>query len=98
MMILAGLFVVLTGVYAGFAMSYCKSVPFWNTGLLPIVFLLMGVADGLALVAGVGRVTGGLDLGGIESASRVALIVNAILILTYLINASYQSRVRRSCR
>ncbi len=93
MMILAGLFVVLTGVYAGFAMSFCKSVPFWNTGLLPIVFLLMGVADGLALVAGVGRVTGGLDLGGIESASRVALIVNAILILTYLINASYQSRV-----
>ncbi len=92
MMILAGIFVVMTGVYAGFAMSYCKSVPFWNTGLLPIVFLIMGIADGLALVTGVGRVTGGLNTNGIESASRIVLIVNAVLIMTYLINASYQSR------
>jgi len=92
MMILAGIFVVMTGVYAGFAMSYCKSVPFWNTGLLPIVFLIMGIADGLALVTGVGRVTGGLNTNSIESASRIVLIVNAVLIMTYLINASYQSR------
>ena len=92
MMILAGIFVVMTGVYAGFAMSYCKSVPFWNTCLLPIVFLIMGIADGLALVTGVGRVTGGLNTNSIESASRIVLIVNAVLIITYLINASYQSR------
>ena len=52
--IIAGVFIVLTGVYCGFAMSYCKSVPFWNTGLLPIVFVIMGVADGLALTMGVG--------------------------------------------
>ena len=53
-MVLAGVFCVMTAVYCGFAMSYCKSVPFWNTGLLPIVFLLMGVADGLALDHGRG--------------------------------------------
>lgn len=91
MMILSGIFIVLTGVYAGFAMSYCKSVPFWNTGLLPMVFLIMGVADGLALVTGVGRVTGGINAASVESATRVVLIVNSLLILTYLINARYQS-------
>ncbi len=53
-MILAGVFCVITAVYCGFAMSYCKSVPFWNTGLLPFVFLIMGVADGLALDHGRG--------------------------------------------
>ena len=90
-MVLAGIFIVLTAVYCGFAMSFCKSVPFWNTGLLPVIFLIMGVADGLALVIGVGLVTGGIDTGAIESVSRIALIVNAVLILSYLINANYQS-------
>jgi formate-dependent nitrite reductase membrane component NrfD len=89
--ILAGLFAVLTGIYAGFAMSYCKSIPFWNTGLLPIVFVIMAVADGMALVMGIGLVGSGIDINAIEAASRVALIINALLIMTYLVNASYQS-------
>jgi formate-dependent nitrite reductase membrane component NrfD len=90
-MILAGIFVVLTGIYAGFAMSYCKSVPFWNTGLLPIVFLLMGIADGLALIMGVGLVTGEDVIGPAESVTRIMLIINALLIVSYLVNANYQS-------
>jgi formate-dependent nitrite reductase membrane component NrfD len=90
-MVLGGISIVLTAVYCGFAMSFCKSVPFWNTGLLPVVFLIMGVADGLALVIGVGLVTGGVDTLAVESVSRITLIINAVLILTYLINANYQS-------
>ena len=69
-------------------MSYCKSVPFWNTGLLPIVFVIMGVADGLALIMGVGLVTGGDETSSAHrAASRILLIVNALLIGSYLINA-----------
>ena len=79
--IIAGLFSLLTGIYCGFMMSFCKSVPFWNTGLLPIVFVIMGI----------GLVAGGVDFHNIETASRWALVVNALLIGTYLINASYQS-------
>jgi protein NrfD len=90
-MVLAGVFCVMTAVYCGFAMSYCKSVPFWNTGLLPIVFLLMGVADGLALVMGVGMVTGQSVIATAESATRIMLIINSLLIVAYLVNANYQS-------
>ncbi len=92
MRFLAGLFMLLTGIYCGFAMSYCKSIPFWNTGMLPIVFVIMGLADGLGLIMGVGLITGGVDFHAIESASRIFLLVNALLISTYLINASYQSK------
>jgi formate-dependent nitrite reductase membrane component NrfD len=88
---LAGFFMFLTGIYCGFAMSYCKSVPFWNTGMLPIVFVIMGLADGLGLIMGIGLITGGVDFHSIEAASRIFLLVNAMLIATYLINASYQS-------
>jgi formate-dependent nitrite reductase membrane component NrfD len=90
-MILAGVFCVVTAVYCGFAMSFCKSVPFWNTGLLPFVFLIMGVADGLALIMGVGLVTGENVIPTAESVTRILLIVNAFLIITYLVNANYQS-------
>ncbi len=91
MRLLAGLFALLTGIYCGFVMSYCKAVPFWNTGLLPIVFVVMGIADGLALILAVGLITGGVDFHAIEYASQWALILNVILIGTYLINASYTS-------
>ena len=88
---LAGVFSLLTGIYCGFMMSFCKSVPFWNTGLLPIVFVIMGLADGLALIMGIGLITQNVDFHTIETATRWFLIINALLISTYLINASYQS-------
>jgi formate-dependent nitrite reductase membrane component NrfD len=78
--IIAGVFIVLTGVYCGFAMSYCKSVPFWHTGLLPIVFVIMGIADGLALTMGISLVTGDVEITTLESWSRVTLVINALLI------------------
>ncbi len=90
-MVLAGVFCVMTAVYCGFAMSYCKSVPFWNTGLLPIVFLFMGVADGLALIMAVGLVAGEDVVTVAESATRIMLIINSLLIVSYLVNANYQS-------
>lgn len=89
--IFAGIFVILTGIYCGFMMSYCKSVPFWNSGILPIVILNAGIADGLALVMGMGILTGGVDYHTIEYASRIVLGINALLIATYLLNSSYQS-------
>ncbi len=89
--IVASIFCVAVGAYCGFAMSYCKGVPFWNTGMLPIVFVIMGVADGLALVMAIELGVGDVSLVALESASRIALIMNAILILTYLLNARYQS-------
>lgn len=87
--IVAGVFILLTGVYCGFAMSYCKSLPFWNTGLLPIVFVIMGIADGLALTMGVNLITGADEaaISDLEFWSRILLVVNALLIAGYLVRA-----------
>jgi formate-dependent nitrite reductase membrane component NrfD len=91
MKIIAGFFCVLTAIYCGFMMSYCKSVPFWNTGLLPIVIMNAGIADGLALLIAVGMFTGGVDFGGLEAATRILLLVNVLLIGTLVMNATYGS-------
>lgn len=87
----AGLFCILTAIYCGFMMSFCKSVPFWNTGMLPIVIMNAGIADGLALLMGIGMFTTGLDLMTLESVTRILLLVNIGLIATYLMNSTYSS-------
>jgi len=63
-------------------MNYCKSVPFWNTGILPIVFVLAGVADGFGLImasAWLGR----RQYCTAETWSRILLIINAFIIAVY---------------
>jgi len=89
--VLAGFFCLLTGIYCGFAMSYCKSLPFWNTGLLPIVITNAGIADGLALLIGVGMITGGVNFAPLENVTRILLLANALLIFTYILNGFYRS-------
>jgi formate-dependent nitrite reductase membrane component NrfD len=89
--VVAGFFCLLTGIYCGFAMSYCKSLPFWNTGLLPIVITNAGIADGLALLIGVGMITGGVNSEPLESVTRILLLVNVLLISTYIMNSYYRS-------
>lgn len=87
--ILAGFLVIMTAVYCGFMMSFCKSVPFWNTGLLPIVIMNAGIADGLALMIAVGLYFGGVDVMALEAVTRILLLANILLIGTYLLNATY---------
>jgi len=90
--IVAGFFCVLTAIYCGFMMSYCKSVPFWNTGLLPVVIMIAGIADGLALLIGVDMWTNHGDGSAIyEAITRILLVVNILLIGTLVMNASYRS-------
>ena len=89
--LLGGLAAISTAIYTGFMMSFCKSVPFWNTGLLPIVIMNAGIADGLALVLGIGLLTGGVDIPMLESVTRILLLVNILLIGSYLLNSTYRS-------
>ena len=89
--ILAGFAAILTGIYTGFMLSFCKSVPFWNTGLLPIVIINAGIADGLALIIGIGLFTSGVDIPTLESVTRILLLANILLIGTYLLNSTYRS-------
>jgi len=92
--VLGGLTAFLTGIYSGFALSYCRSVPFWNSALLPQVFLLVGIADGFALIMASGLASGRVDASA-ETIARILLIANAIIIGVYLWQATYISKTAR---
>ncbi len=93
--VLGGITAFLAGIYSGFVMSYCRSVPFWNSALLPLVFLFVGIADGFALIMAISLAGGQPDIIAAEAVSRWILIVNAILMGTYLWNATYTSKTAK---
>lgn len=76
-------------------MSYCRSVPFWNSALLPLVFLFTGIADGFALIMAVSLTGAQVDIMSADAGSRILLTINAIIIASYLWNATYTSKTAR---
>jgi formate-dependent nitrite reductase membrane component NrfD len=93
--VLAGLNALGVGIYGGFIMNYVKGIPFWNQGLLPIVIMLAGIADGFGLIMGVGLAGGDASVAWAEAGSRYLLLINILLIVTYLISVRYSSEVAK---
>jgi formate-dependent nitrite reductase membrane component NrfD len=93
--VLSGLFALGVGIYGGFIMNFVKGIPFWNQGLLPVVIILAGVADGFGLAMGVGLAGGDASVVWAEMGSRYLLLINVLLIVTYLISAGYTSSVAK---
>jgi formate-dependent nitrite reductase membrane component NrfD len=93
--VLGGISGFLLGIYSGFIMSYCRSVPFWNSAMLPLILIFAGVADGFALLIGIGLADASINIMAAEAGSRILLIVNVILMIVYLWNATYTSKTAR---
>jgi formate-dependent nitrite reductase membrane component NrfD len=90
-----GIFAFLVGIYSGFIMSYCKSVPFWNTAMVPLILIIAGIADGFALLLPASLVDITLNTTAIEIGIRITIAVNIILMAAYILNATYQSRTAK---
>ena len=89
--VIGGITAFLVGIYSGFIMNYCRSIPFWNSALLPLVFIFAGLADGFALIMAIGLAGGGVNIMAAEAGSRVMLITSALIMATYLWSATYTS-------
>ena len=86
---LSGAMAFLIALNTGFVLNYNSSIPFWNSALLPILFILCGVLDGLAVMMTIGLFAGGVNLDAAEEISRWLLVINPILIAIYLWSGTY---------
>jgi formate-dependent nitrite reductase membrane component NrfD len=93
--VIGGFFAFLVGIYSGFIMSYCKSVPFWNTAMLPLILLFAGIADGFALMLAIGMADHTVNMAAIEFGSRIMLTVSIIFMAFYVWNATYVSNTAK---
>jgi formate-dependent nitrite reductase membrane component NrfD len=85
---LAGIAALAVMVYTGFVLNSIKSVPFWNSTLLPLLFVLCGILGGFGLSVIIALNGGNVQLSAAETGSRWLLIINALLIIIYLWTAA----------
>jgi formate-dependent nitrite reductase membrane component NrfD len=82
--VLAGAAALAVTVYTGFVLNTVKAVPFWNSTLLPLLFVLCGILGGFGLSVVIALSGGNVNLEAAEAGSRWLLIINALLIAVYL--------------
>ena len=88
--VLAGISAFIVTVYTGFVLKTVKAVPFWDSALLPVLFVLCGVLGGFGLSVVIALNGGNINLEAAETGSRWLLIINALLIIVYLWSAAHR--------
>jgi formate-dependent nitrite reductase membrane component NrfD len=87
-------FAVLTMAYTGILLGASKGIPFWRSGVVPVVFVVSAVVTGhFAIMLGMVPLIAGpeavaeLQLMGLEAALLVAL---EILVILFFLQAAYK--------
>jgi formate-dependent nitrite reductase membrane component NrfD len=91
--VLAGIMAFGVATYTGIILKNVKGVPFWNSLLLPILFVICGVLGGFGLAVVIALNGGGINLDAAETGSRWLLIANALLTVIYLWQASRRESI-----
>ncbi len=86
--VLAGITALAIAIYTGFVLNTVKAVPFWNSSLLPLLFVLCGILGGFGLSVIIALNGGHVNIAVAEAGSRWLIIVNALLIAIYLWGAA----------
>ncbi len=86
--VLAGITALAIAIYTGFVLNTVKAVPFWNSSLLPLLFVLCGILGGFGLSVIIALNGGHVNITVAEAGSRWLIIVNAFLIAIYLWGAA----------
>ncbi len=90
---LAGIMAFAVAVYTGIILKNVKGVPFWNSALLPVLFVFCGILGGFGLSVIIALNGGDVNLSAAETGSQWLLIANALLIVVYLWRASIKESV-----
>ena len=92
--VLGGIVAFGVAIYSGFVVGYVGAIKLWNSAIIPVLFVVAGVAGGLALlmVVSVGNSSLSAD---VAVALRWVLIAYAVCTAIYLWVATYESTAAR---
>jgi formate-dependent nitrite reductase membrane component NrfD len=86
--VIAGLLALGVATYTGFVLNNVKGVPFWNLPILPLLFVVGGILGGFGLTVAMALNIDSINMSLAEAGSRWLLIIDALLIGTYLLLAA----------
>jgi formate-dependent nitrite reductase membrane component NrfD len=92
--VIAGILAFGVAVYGGFVVGYVGAIKIWNSAIMPILFVISGLAGGLAilLATALGDTAQSLDMVNIL---RAVLIGYAVFVAIYLWVSTYESEAAR---
>jgi formate-dependent nitrite reductase membrane component NrfD len=93
--VLAGIMAFAQSIYTGFALSYVGAIKFWNSAIVPVLFVICGFMGGLAIMLAISLGDNYAQVEALENTLRVMLVVYALLIIIYLCNATYGDSVAK---
>ena len=90
--IIVGLLCILVAIYAGMLMSYVRAVPLWNSGLLPMSYVVAGLWSGAEILLAIHLLTGA-PIEQLELWIRILLPSFALVLVLYLISITSSSAI-----
>ena len=92
--VLAGIMAFGVAIYSGFVVGFVGAIKLWNSAIIPILFVIAGLAGGLAvlLLASIGEAAQSTDVAVVM---RVVLVGYAVFVAIYLWVTTYESAVAR---
>lgn len=85
----AGILALLVAAYSGFVMNYVNGIPFWNSALLPLLFITFGIMGGSALIMLIGLLGQDGELIAALGFAPILLVAALFLQALYLWTATY---------
>lgn len=93
--VLAGIMAFAQSIYTGFALSYVGAIKFWNSALVPILFVTCGLVGGFGILLAISLGGSYAEIEVIENILRALLVVYAIILAVYLWNSTYIDSVSK---
>ena len=83
---------ILVAIYAGMLMSFVRAIPLWNSGLLPMSYVVAGLWSGAEILLAI-HLLSGASVEQIEIWIRILLPSFALILILYLISINTASKV-----
>lgn len=90
--VLAALLCILVAIYAGMLMSFVRAVPLWNSGLLPVSYVVAGLWSGAEILLAI-HLFSGAPVEQIETWINILLPSFALILILYLISINTASNI-----
>lgn len=90
--VVMGVLCLLVAIYAGMLMSYVRAIPLWNSGLLPMSYVVAGLWSGSEILLAI-HLFSGAPIEQIELWIRILLPSFALILILYLISINTSSPI-----
>lgn len=94
--VVSGILAFGVAVYSGFVISFVYGIKFWNSAVMPVLFIVAGLVGGSAIMLVMGSLNAASPFGSIQAFARIVLIAYAVVIFLHLWISTYNSASARS--